>query len=560
VHLYIGEKDGDYHASEVKALVGRHRPGLKDTAWEVTTTIAAAEIPMTYERKIPWRFRHGGEARMRGFLRGLFSANGSIAGGRVTLKASSLPVITTAQEMLSALGIASYYTTNRAHPVEFENGTYECRESYDLNITHGRREFRRLIGFIQSDKISRLDEACTAGAPTKPPKRTFEIVSRTALGEMPVFDITVDDEDHTYWTGGLLVSNCAEIGLNAKLVVDEDVLSMLAARKARGARSPDREVRIGEAFSGFSFCNLCEINGAKLKSPGDFLTVAKTATLIGTLQASYTDFPYLGWVSEVIAEREALLGIGITGMLDSPAITLDPQYQRLVAEKVVEWNREYAARIGIRPAARTTTVKPSGTTSLELGCVASGHHGHHARRYIRRVLADDLEAVFQKFRETNPHMCMRKPDGKWVILFPVEAPEGAIVKGDLHAIGFLEMIKRTQMNWVLPGTARPESSPGLTHNVSNTVQVAADEWDKVADYLWENRKFFTGVTLLSVTGDKDYAFAPNEAVTTEADEARYNQLLAGYRPVDYTKLVEEEDATTVGQEPACAGGACEVTP
>ena len=749
---------------------------------------------------------------------------------------------------------------------------------------------------------------------------------------------------------------CFEIGLCAKLVIDEEVVEILDCRAKHGKSRPN--VHLGEVYTGFSFCNLCELNGSMFKSIGDFEEAARAAAIIGTLQAAYTDFPYLGWVSEVIAEREALLGIGMTGMMDAPSITLNPEYQRKVATKIVEWNREYAARIGIRSAARTTAVKPSGcrpqdsltttsagiltmeelfanheagqtwcaqtaeirviqengrqetitrtfdngeariveiemnyglvvrstinhpwfvherhtrengsnkhtmidkwvpatelkagdvlgincrayrlehtakftnvntraltmraatqvikqpyemdddlawlfgylwgdgamsvskyrirfvdgnrdtikkaqrvivekfgldgsikeledrdaasleiaskhlwlwlirngvekyaegdtldfiprcvrasswrhivsfaaglvdsdgcvsatklgsrvqvssatesfarhfqqvmwaiglgfsrslqsqgesfqeerhlyhlvlaaaptdresfahlcqqsvkcgmhtenpdfvewqldkdattgrqipgkireirqlgvmptfdvevkhthwfydgavkshnTTSLELGCVGSGHHAHHARRYIRRITANETEAVFQFFREVNPHMCVRKPNGDWVIEFPVEAPSGAVLKEDLTAIQFLEMVKSTQQNWVLPGTARPESSPGLTHNVSNTVQVKPAEWDAVADYLWENRESFTGVSLLPASGDKDYAFAPNEAITTETDEARWNQLLAHYKPVDYSMLIEEGDTTEAVQEPACAGGACEV--
>jgi ribonucleoside-diphosphate reductase alpha chain len=171
------------------------------------------------------------------------------------------------------------------------------------------------------------------------------------------------------------------------------------------------------------------------------------------------------------------------------------------------------------------------------------------------VIANENEAVFRHFREANPHMCVRKPNGDWVIEFPVEAPPGAIVKADLTAIEFLELVKRTQLNWVVSGTVRSEVGH---HNVSNTVQVRAGEWDDVADYLWQNRTCFSGVTLISETGDKDYAFAPCEAISTEADEARWNQLLAHYQPVDYSTLIEDEGSNRVAQEPACAGGACEV--
>jgi ribonucleoside-diphosphate reductase alpha chain len=174
------------------------------------------------------------------------------------------------------------------------------------------------------------------------------------------------------------------------------------------------------------------------------------------------------------------------------------------------------------------------------------------------VTADELEYVFQAFRAVNPHMCVRKPDGKWVIEFPVAAPLGATIKDDILALPFLDMVKSTQQNWVLEGTADNAHSPGLNHNVSNTVTVRPEEWDKVAEYLWENREFFTGVSLLGSTGDKDYAFAPNEAVLTPTDEARWNAILEGYTPIDYTTLVEEHDDTDLRGEAACAGGFCSI--
>jgi ribonucleoside-triphosphate reductase len=351
--------------------------------------------------------------------------------------------------------------------------------------------------------------------------------------------------DHDYGT-----NPCAEIGLHPVLIVDQEIKTKLAKR--------DIQVQIGDRYTGWAFCNLCEINAAKLTSLEDFLVAARAAAFIGTLQAAYTKMPYIGWVSETIAERDALLGIGMTGMLDAPHIACDASYQRMAAAEVRVWNVKYAAMLGIKPAARTTCVKPSGTTSLELGCVGSGHHPHHARRYIRRVTADELEFVFQEFRAINPHMCVRKPDGKWVIEFPVLAPDGAMLKADLGAVQFLDMVKSTQRNWVLPGTGNSAHSPGLTHNVSNTVTVKPEEWTQVADYLWDNREFFAAVSMIQSTGDKDYAFAPNEEIVTEADEARWNNIVGNYKPVDYSMLVEGGDTTSHAAEPACVGGVCAV--
>lgn len=555
VYLFIGEKDRDYHESEIHDLIRRHRPGLGHLAWEIETSIVASEIPMTYLRSIPTRFRFGSLSTVRAFLRGLYTANGSIVSSRVTLKASSINVIRQTQEMLSSLGIPSYYTTNAAHEVQFENGKYECRESYDLNITTGRYAFQNLIGFIQNDKQQRLSKICDKPTSGRGAKNTYEIVETTPVSVEEVFDMTVEADEHTYWTGGLLVSNCAEIALNCKLTINYEVMKILKDRAKRNKPMPD--VKMGEVYTGYAFCNLTEINAAKLKSREDFIAVGEAAALIGTLQAAYTDMPYLGWVSEVIAEREALLGVGMTGIMDSPEIALDADMQRDVASRIVEWNGEFAEMIGIRPAARTTTVKPSGTTALELGSVGSGIHAHHARRYIRSVTANKIEAVFNHFRATNPHMCVMKPNGDYVIEFPVIAPEGAIVKSDLGAIEFMNMVMSTQQNWVNVGTARPESSPGYTHNVSNTIHVKPNEWDAVAAHLWEHRALFSGVSFIPVD-DTVYPFAPFQAILTEADESRWNQLLAHYKPVDYTALIENEDATDVGQEPACAGGYCEI--
>lgn len=343
---------------------------------------------------------------------------------------------------------------------------------------------------------------------------------------------------------------CAEIGMNPRLRVDNETMPLIQKRGLSAV--------MGQVITGWSFCNLTEMNAALMQSLDDFMEAARAATLIGTLQASYTSFPYLGFVSEVIAERDALLGVGMTGMLDSPAIACNPDYQRQVAEAVKKWNAEYAEMIGIRPAARLTCVKPSGTTSLELGCVGSGHHAHHARRYIRRVVADEYEVVFQNFKKSNPHMCVRKPNGKWVVEFAVQAPEGAIVKKDIGAIEFLEMVRSTQQNWVLPGTARTESSPGLNHNVSNTVHVKDSEWDVVADYLWQHKDSFTGVSFIPDMGDTIYAFAPFEAIVTEAQERRWNEIVNQYVDIDYTQTFEDEDGTSLSGEVACAGGACAV--
>ena len=202
----------EYREDPVGGHIGEHRPGVKETAFEVETSFN--DLPLTYNRVVPDRYRYGDDLTVAGFLRGLYSANGSVVGNRVTLKASSFKVIEAVQEMLSSIGILSYYTINKEHDVEHANGVYTSRESYDLNIGNvsGRRCFAERIGFIQEHKYKRLLASLEMDS-GRGPKTTYDIAEIEHIGDEPVFDITVDVDEHTYWTGGLLVSNCGEVPL-----------------------------------------------------------------------------------------------------------------------------------------------------------------------------------------------------------------------------------------------------------------------------------------------------------------------------------------------------------
>jgi len=270
--------------------------------------------------------------------------------------------------------------------------------------------------------------------------------------------------------------------------------------------------------SGWQFCNLSEINGKKIKCKEDFALAARGAAIIGTLQAAYTKFPYLGTVTEEIVRKESLLGVSITGMMDNPQVTFDPQIQQEMAHLVIDTNEWMSNILGINPAARCTCIKPAGTTSCILG-TASGVHPHHARRYFRRVQANSLEPVFQHFKQVNPCACQpsvwsaNKTDE--VITFCVEVPDGAKIKNDLSAVELLEHVKLTQQNWVMHGKRKNLcTKEWLTHNVSNTINVLPDEWDTAADFIYENRKWFAGVSLLPASGDLDYPQAPMVNVHT----------------------------------------------
>jgi len=276
-----------------------------------------------------------------------------------------------------------------------------------------------------------------------------------------------------------------------------------------------------DGVSGWAFCNLSEINVGAVDSPETFARAARAAAIIGTLQADYTSFPYLGEVSERIARREALLGVSMTGMMERPELAFDAELQRRMARRVLDVNAEVAARIGIAPAARATCVKPAGSTSCLLG-TSSGIHPHHARRYFRRAQANEDEAVVRFFREQNPlavEKSVWNPNGTDVVLtFCIEAGREAVTKREVSAADLLEFVKLTKMNWIDAGK-RPERccQPWLSHNVSNTITVADDEWQEVTDFIYANREYFAGISLLPEGGDLDYPQAPFCEVLTAGE-------------------------------------------
>ena len=347
---------------------------------------------------------------------------------------------------------------------------------------------------------------------------------------------------------------CCEIGLNpfVRGALDEKDKARLKELGYEG--DLDGEILL----SGWQMCNLSTINAAAAGTEEAFYEACFAASVIGTLQASYTDIPYLGPISQFLNEREALLGVSICGILDNPEVFLNSRILERGAQICKGTNAVVAAALEIERAARVTCVKPEGTASLLLE-TGSGIHPHHAKRYFRRVQANRTEPVYQHFREKNQHMTeasVYQPDTDDVIMFPVQAPETAILRSEIGAVQFLEYVKFVQKHWVQAGRAHDRHSPDLHHNVSNTCTVNPDEWDEVAKFIWENREYFTGVSLLPSSGDKIYAQAPREEVITDEDIAKWNRLT--YRKVDYTQLKEKTDETNLKEVVACAGGACEI--
>ena len=288
-----------------------------------------------------------------------------------------------------------------------------------------------------------------------------------------------------------------------------------------------------EGNSGWQMCNLTEINGSMSNSPEDFYKQCKAAAVIGTLQAGFTNFPYLTQTTKNIVEREALIGVGITGWMNNPDILFDKQVQYNGAQIVKKWNKIVADLIGINQAARSTVVKPSGNASVLLG-TASGIHGEHSKRYFRHVQMNKETEVAKLIAEKNPKMTEESvwsAGNDYVFAFPIESPSGSIYKEDLLGVKQLEYVRNAQQNWIEYGT-NPELcvKPFLRHNVSNTITV--DDWDEVEKYIFSNRKDFCGISLLPASGDKAYPQAPftevitvEQIITTYGEEALFSSGL-----------------------------------
>jgi ribonucleoside-triphosphate reductase len=273
--------------------------------------------------------------------------------------------------------------------------------------------------------------------------------------------------------------------------------------------------------SGWQGCNLSTINCSSVSDEEDFYERCKAAAIIGTLQAGFTKLDYLGEISCKIFEREALLGVSLTGIMEKHDLVLTEKVLKAGAKIAVETNKEMAKKIGINQAARVTCLKPEGTSSSMLG-TSSGIHPHHAKRYIRHVQANVLEAPYQHFKNYNPQACEKS---SWsanntdeVIKFPIEVPDGAKLKNQLPAVEMLSIVKDTQKNWVYSGKNKSLCTQEfLSHNVSNTVTVKPEEWDDVTKFIYQNRKYFAGISLIPQSGDKDYPQAPFTTVYTSRE-------------------------------------------
>lgn len=513
MEIHISEKDLDIaDLFKIKKEKGKHLYYIngyneicKDLRFS-TKTLPERIFPKTYNM---WNFE-----QKQGFLKGLYSANGCvIKAGRVCFKSTCLPLIEELQETLNNdFNISTYVTTNKPKNVKFNNSLYLCKQSYDLNI--GKFEdiliFAKKIAFVHNYKNEDLCKIIKQKSPL--------ITSVKEIGQEEVFDFNLNDETH--WGiishnknfPGFIAHNCVEIALRP-----------------------------------YQFCNLTEINLGNVVDQKDFEARCKAASFLGTLQAGYTDFHYLRDVWKKTTEKDALIGVSCTGIASGVYKKLNLTKS---AEVIIQENKRVACLIGINSAARTTCVKPAGTTSLVLG-TSSGIHAWFAPYYIRRIRLGKNEAIYKYLLDRMPELIEDEffnPTKQAVFSMPIEAPKNGIFR-DESALNILERIKFFSTKWVKPGHIKGQNS----HNVSATISIKDNEWKDVGEWMWNNRDCYNGLSVLPYDGGT-YKQAPFEEITKE----EFDKLKQFVKDIDLTKVKEEVDETDLKGEIACGAGGCEI--
>ncbi len=500
VHLCIGKDDSDYFDSEIKDLILKHRPGLHDYAYLVATTIIANELPKTFERNVPDRFYYGNKSKICGFLRGLYSANGSVCGPRITLKSASFKIIEQVQTMLSSIGIRSYYTTNKPSNVKFSNGEYLCKKSYDLNISIDKHEFYHLIGFIQDYKNQKVFNILSIPRSTKLTKKNYDIISNDFISEEEVFDITVDNETHTYWTQGCNVSNCAEALL--------------------GDKEP---------------CNLAELMINNIKSKEEMLDCS---ILLYKLQKAIAARNYLFPETNEIVHRKMRLGLGVTGVCQNKNYE---EWCDYVYKNLREFDKKWSKENNWPQSIRLTVVKPSGTLSLLSGS-SPGANAGYSPYHIRTVRFSSRDKLIPLLKESGYYIEPEKRIDKSinhdiaVVYFPCKFSEDTICEDKSDCIEQLERIKNLQRVWA-------------DQAVSNTVYYKKDDLTRIKEWLKNN--FNDNVKTLSFLLHSGHGF--EQAVLQPISKEKYDEMVGSLKTLS---INDSSSELIEGIE--CQNGACPV--
>lgn len=501
VVLIIGDNDYDYFEyKSISSLITKERSGISNRAWEVKTTITADELPHTYERTVPDRFFYGDKYVVAGFLKGLFTANGCVNGygRRIELKQTSLKLIRQVQQMLSLLGIRSYITTTKETKVAHKNGEYVSKKSYALSITVDRYKFAKLIGFVQDYKTFAVTgETATA-------KNTYEINKITNLGKMPVYDITVEADEHTYWTGGLLVSNCSEIPLASR-----------------------------------EMCNLSEIYMQNMVDEYDFQRTIKFAYLYSkAITLTYE------WItdskSRKIMMKNRRVGVGTTAIAQFLG-------KHSVEDLVGWWDRgykliqsyddRYSQWLGIPKSIRTTTIKPSGTVSLLAGATP-GIHYPHDNFYIRRV----------RIQDDTPMLTALQYAG-YKIEKDVYSANTSVIEIPIKVEGETSKNKTLWEQLQLASLAQRYWSDN-----SVSVTISFKPSDVTSDEIANAISLYAGelkcVSMLPITEEGQYEQMPYESITKE----KYEEMIRDITPI--ANLAEHMSIVNKMKDLYCENDSC----
>lgn len=492
VYLIVGENDQDYFTSHISDMFIEKHAADTRLGWKVKTTVNENELGYTYNRVVPDRYFKADSKTVASFLRGLYSANGSICGSRVTLKSTSKRMIEQVQLMLSTIGINSYYTTNKSTSVAFSNGTYTCKESYDLNIGAKKNLalFANNIGFLQQYKNDKLAAVINKIGYSSRHKTTYEIKTIEYLGKETVFDITVDGQSHTYWTGGLNVSNCSEQSL-------EDM----------------------------ECCCLVETFPANHDSLADYKRTLKFAYLYGkTVTLSKTHWPE----TNAIMLRNRRIGTSMSGIaqfIHKFGVDQLKEWCEVGYDVIEEYDNVYSDWFAVPKSIKRTSIKPSGTVSLLAGATP-GVHYPESRFYIRRMRISKqsnllpalikagykIEDAFGSERDTV------------VVEIPVDVGEGIRTLSEVSMHEQLALAAFMQKYW-----ADNQVSVTVTFNP----KTEAEQIKPALEYYQYQLK---SVSFLPRLAKGAYRQMPYEAITEE----EYNTISAGITQLTFDEVRGEE--------------------
>jgi hypothetical protein len=531
VLLHIGEDDFDYFSSEISDLIiKRYYPDESTTAYVINSTISKEELGKTFTRTVPDRFFYGEKNKVCSFLRGLYSANGSLCDTRVTLKTSSPALRERVQIMLSSLGIKSYFTTNKEKNVKFSNGDYLCKESYDINITGDKDKFYKLIGFIQKYKTEKLEALLGRPKPYKSAKITFDIKSVEFISEEEVFDITVDNDSHTYWTGGVNVSNCGEISLTT----------------------------VG------GFCVIADIvpfHADTLDEAEEVFRVATRALIRVNLMDSIYN-------KEV--KRTNRIGVGITGIHEYAWKFFKLGFNDLIDENkskdfwlsLARFNRavkdeaeSYCKELQVSVPHTLTTIKPAGTTS-KLFLLTEGWHLPSMREFLRWVQFRNEDPLIKDYQDRGyPVRQLKSYNGTTIVGFPTAPMITRLGMGD-KLVTAAEASPEDQYKWLMLGEKY------WIHGTDNEGNPVNEKYGNQISYTLKYKptvvgfeefknmmaKYQSKISCCSVMPQVDasaYEYQPEQPVSSE----EYNEIIGKIR-----QTKEDLDFSHID----CAAGACPI--